>query len=145
MRSASDRGWRGKAAPREMRSENCGQRGWSDRNGARRWAGRNSEPGVRVLKGWAWMAASRSSLYFRRMSRLWWAAASDQANWNSDGCVGVGGCPRRAVRASGSFKCGRTGKADVSGNGKVGRGTGSVDIPGGGGSGVRGVGVGGVS
>ena len=43
------------------------------------------------------------------------------------------------MRASDSLPGGRGGKAGVSGNGKVGRGTSTVDLPSGGVAGVRGV------
>ena len=92
-----------------MCSKNLGQRKWSDRKGARWWAGRNSEPGVIALKGWDVRAVSRLSLYLRSSTpRLWLAAASVEWNWNSDWCAE---------------------KTDVFGNGNVGKGTVLGDLP----------------
>jgi hypothetical protein len=51
-RSASAIGCSGNCVSRLMRVASLFQRGWSDKNGARRWArSLNSDPGVRMLNG----------------------------------------------------------------------------------------------
>ena len=120
-RSGSEIGSSGHSVPWVRYWRTRGHRGWPPHKGSRTAAGRNSEPGVRVEKGCALMAASRSMLYLRSTFRLCRAAKGDHANWNSGG-LGVGDCQATTVerisrRTNGGIpSTGRGGRSTMGGS-----------------------------